>query len=108
MRELYRSVLRAVGYVVIAVGDGLDALRWMESDRPDAVVLDLGLPRLSGRDVHRELQSSPDTQDIPIVIVSGTDISDLDPKQFACILKKPIRPEALIAAVQNCLRRPKR
>lgn len=108
LRELYRSALRAAGYAVVAVEDGIDALRRVERGRPEAVILDLGLPRLSGRDVQRELKSSPDTQHIPIVVVSGTDTSDLDPEDFACVLNKPISADALILAVQDCLRHPGR
>ncbi len=105
LRELYRSTLRAAGYAVVAVSDGIDALRRVEGDPPDAVVLDLGLPRLNGRDVQRELKSAPDTKHIPIVVVSGSDTSDLDPDDFACVLNKPISADALIVAVQNCIRR---
>jgi CheY-like chemotaxis protein len=104
MRELYRSALRSAGYSVVAVEDGLDALRRIERKRPDAVVLDLGLPRLHGRDVQRELRSGLETRHIPIVVVSGEDTSDLDPAEFACVLCKPIDADALITAVQNCLR----
>ena len=107
LRELYRSSLRAAGYAVVAVSDGLDALRRVEREAPDAVVLDLALPRLGGRDVQKELKSAPDTKHIPIVVVSGTDTSDLDPDDFACVLNKPIDVDALIVAVQNCLRRPR-
>src|SRR6185436_1797482 len=83
LRELYRSTLRSAGYAVVAVEDGIDALRRVERGRPDAVVLDLGLPRLNGRDVKRELKSRPDTEHIPVVVVSGNDTSDLDPQDFA-------------------------
>jgi DNA-binding response OmpR family regulator len=105
LRELYRTGLRAAGYRVIAVDDGIPALRSVEASRPSAVVLDLGLPRLGGRDVQRELRSHPDTQDVPIVIVSGNDVSDLNPNDFGCVLRKPISSERLILAVQDCLRR---
>ena len=107
LRELYRSALRAVGYAVVAVDDGLDALRRVEWKPPDAVVLDLALPRLSGRGVHRELKAHPKTHDIPVIVVSGTDTSDLDPNDFACVLKKPISVDSLIHAVHSCLRRPR-
>ena len=105
LRELYRSTLRSAGYAVVAVEDGIDALRRVERHPPDAVVLDLDLPRLNGRDVHRELKAVPDTQHIPIVVVSGMDTSDLDPRDFACVLNKPIDSDTLVVAVQNCLRR---
>lgn len=107
LRELYRSTLRGAGYAVVAVEDGVDALRRVERNPPDAVLLDLGLPRLNGRDVNRELKSGPDTRHIPIVVVSGMDTSDLDPKDFACVLNKPIDAVALVDAIENCLRRPR-
>ena len=105
LRELYRSTLELAGYSVVAVEDGIDALRRVEHRRPDALVLDLALPRVSGRDVERELRSNPETRDIPIVIVSGQDVSDLNPDDFACVLRKPISPERLMIAVEDCLRR---
>jgi DNA-binding response OmpR family regulator len=105
LRNLYRSMLRGAGYAVIDVGDGLAALRALETVRPAAVVLDLALPRLSGRDVHREMQSHPDTRDIPIIVVSGTDTSDLRDSDFACIFRKPLHPDTLIVALQDCVRR---
>ena len=108
LRELYRSTLRAAGYAVVAVADGLDALRRVEHEPPDAVVLDLGLPRLGGRDVQKELRSSPATRYIPIVVVSGSDTSDLALDDFASVLNKPVSGDALVLAVQNCLRRRRR
>jgi CheY-like chemotaxis protein len=102
LRELYRSVLRNAGFAVVAVEDGLGALRRVESARPQAVVLDLDLPRVGGRDVQRELKARPDTQRIPIVVVSGTDTADLDPEDFSCILRKPVSADELVSAVQKC------
>lgn len=104
LRELYRAALRDAGYAVVAVDDGLAALRYTENHRPDAVVLDLALPRLAGRDVYRELQSRAETRHIPIIVVSGTDISDLDPKDFASLLTKPVPSDTLISVVERSLR----
>jgi CheY-like chemotaxis protein len=105
LRELYRSSLRVAGLAVVAVSDGVDALRRVERARPEAVVLDLELPRLNGRDVHRELKSAPDTRNIPIIVVSGNDTSDLNPTDFASVLQKPVSGDALLVAVQNGIRR---
>src|SRR5688572_2104598 len=105
LRELYRTALRAAGYPVIAVEDGFDALHHVEASVPSAVVLDLDLPRVSGRDVYRELKASPTTWQVPIIVVSGRETSDLNPDHFACILRKPISADELIRAIQDCLRR---
>ena len=104
LRALYRALLQMEGFTVVAVEDGIDALRHIEVDPPDAVVLDLGLPRLGGRDVHREIAGRTEMRGIPIVIVTGEPIDDLDPKDFACILRKPLDPQSLINAVRDCLR----
>lgn len=104
LRNLYRASLQLEGYAVIAVEDGLDALRYIDTTAPSAIVLDLDLPRLGGRDVQRELTAGMDTNGIPIVIVTGGDTSDLNPKDFACILRKPLHPEKLVDAVRRCLR----
>lgn len=104
-RELFRLRLRAAGFRVIAVEDGVDALRIVESDRPALVVLDLGLPRLNGRDVQRELAARAETRHIPIVVVTGTNPSGLGPADVACVLRKPVDPEALAASVIACLAR---
>ena len=104
LRELYRSTLRAAGYAVIGVEDGLDALRLIDSDKPRAVVLDLALPRVSGHAVSRELRAHSHTNQIPVIVVTGTDISDLSSDHFSCILRKPIDPDALVDAVDQCVR----
>jgi DNA-binding response OmpR family regulator len=104
LRNLYRAALQLEGYVVIAVEDGLDALRYIDTNTPSAIVLDLELPRLGGRDVQREL-ASMGTNDIPIIIVTGGDTSDLNSRDFACILRKPLDPETIVSAVRKCLRR---
>jgi CheY-like chemotaxis protein len=108
LRELYRSALMSAGYSVVAVEDGLDALRRVEDEVPQLVVLDLALPRLGGRDVQRELRSRPETCTIPIVVVSGSDVSDLNTADFASVLRKPIHPEAVVYAVDRCFRRAQR
>jgi len=104
-RELYRVALMAGGYAVIAVRDGVDALRVMEQHPPAAVVLDLGLLGLSGADVAQEMSAQPPLSAVPIIIVTG-DASGIDPTRFACVLHKPINPIELMDAVTKCLSTP--
>jgi DNA-binding response OmpR family regulator len=104
LRAMYGTALSLAGYAVIAARDGIDALRRIDSDGPDIVVLDLELPLLGGRDVQREIASHADTRAVPIVIVTGSDTTDLTAADVACILRKPIDPEDLVIAVARCLR----
>ena len=104
LRTFYRTALNIAGYTVITVEDGIDALRRVESDTPSLVILDMGLPRLGGLDVQKELKSRAETRSIPIMVVSGTETRDLNPADFACVMRKPITAEELIAAVEDCLR----
>ena len=59
LRTFYRSALMIAGYTVVSAEDGIDALRRLDEGlTPDLVVLDVALPRLSGRDVQRGTQGS--------------------------------------------------
>jgi CheY-like chemotaxis protein len=102
-RAYYRSVLMLEGYAVVTAEDGIDALARMDERSVGAVVLDLGLPRLPGEDVSRELASHPHLRAIPIIVVTGQDLDGLDPGRFACVLRKPVTADALIRALRDCL-----
>lgn len=102
---MYRRLLTTAGYTVAAVSDGWDALQYLERQLPDAVVLDLALPRVQGLDVYRELRANPQTHAVSVVVVTGSDISPFEAADFRHFLRKPVNPEALVAAVGNALRR---
>jgi two-component system, sensor histidine kinase and response regulator len=104
LRTFYRSALMIGGYEVIAVEDGIDALRQVESKPPDLVILDIELPRLGGLDVQAELKAHAETRRIPIMAVSGTETRNLSPDDFACVMRKPVTADELIVAVEKCLR----
>jgi two-component system, OmpR family, KDP operon response regulator KdpE len=63
-----RTALSANGYEVIEASTGMDALRHAAADAPDAIVLDLGLPDMDGKDVIRALREGSDT---PVVVLSA-------------------------------------
>ena len=102
LRSLFRISLTLAGYDVEEAGDGLEALRRIDSSPPDLVVLDLMLPFVGGAVVHQEIASHVFTRDIPVVIItgSGKDLSDL---QVACVLRKPVMPQELVRTVASCL-----
>jgi DNA-binding response OmpR family regulator len=102
LSSFYRSALQIAGFAVATAEDGVAALRHIDGAVPRAVVLDLGLPRLSGFDVGREVAAH--LPFVPIVVVTGS-TEAIDAAHFTCVLRKPITATTLIEAVESCLQR---
>jgi CheY-like chemotaxis protein len=103
MREYLASALRLGGFDVQTAADGLAALRRVEEQRPDAILLDLDLPIMNGFAVHAALQSEERTRRLPIVIATGTGWSG--PIRVAATLLKPIPPEDLVRVMFDAIAR---
>ena len=103
IRQMYRSALMLAGYDVDAVDDGLPALRRLEEDRPDLVVLDLHLPRVDGLSVLGELRATSGICNIPVVVVTGTSLQPTIPAATA-VLEKPCDPDRLLAVISRHLK----
>jgi DNA-binding response OmpR family regulator len=99
---MYRTALSFAGFAVIEADDAISALRSLDQYRVDVVVLDLMLPTLSGLAVQQEIAAHAHTASIPVVIVTGSDMS-LDDVDVPCVLRKPVSPDQLVATVQTCL-----
>jgi len=102
LRRMWRIALSVEGFEVEEAGDGIEALQRLEQRSPDLIVLDLGLPRLSGLSVQQEIAAHAVTRQIPIVIVTGSTM-ELGHLDVPCVLRKPVTPEELVAAVESCL-----
>jgi len=75
--RLLSSLLKDQGYGISSAIDGQAALKTVETDRPDLILLDIMLPVMDGYQVCRILKSQPETRHIPIIFLSGLD-SELD------------------------------
>ena len=101
-----RINLLARQYEVVIAGDGTDALRRVRAERPDLVVLDLGLPDIDGVDVIRKLRAwSP----VPIIVLSGradskekVDALDAGADDY---VTKPFSVDELLARIRAGTRR---
>lgn len=100
---MYRTALLLAGFAVREAYDGIDALRALEEQTPDVVVLDLDLPRVSGLSVQQELAGRAHTRHIPVVIVTGSEM-DLENLHVSCVLRKPVDPDRLVSTVHSCLK----
>jgi DNA-binding response OmpR family regulator len=100
--SFYKSALMIEGFTIVTAADGVEALHRIDHGPPDLIVLDLGLPRLSGLDLRREIAAHAHTRHIPILVATGQ--TDVDPGEFDCVLQKPVDAATLVAAVEECLR----
>ena len=99
-RRMYKMALAFAGYRVLEAGDGIEALRIIDGDRPHLIVLDLGLPMVSGHVVLEDL--AVHSPDIPVVIVTASSGPHAIP-DVNCILTKPVTPDKLVDTVRRCL-----
>jgi two-component system alkaline phosphatase synthesis response regulator PhoP len=101
-----RDYLEVAGFDVTVVGDGGAAIASARTERPDLVVLDLGLPSVDGLDVARELRRA---STVPIVMVTarGEETDRIVGLELGAddYLVKPFSPKELVARVRAVLRR---
>ena len=107
VRESLRRSLQFNGYQVELAADGQQALDWLADQRPDAMVLDVMMPRLDGLEVARRLRSTED--DLPILVLTARDavsdrVAGLDAGADD-YLPKPFALEELLARLRALLRR---
>ena len=103
---IVRDYLEHAGFAVIPAGDGAAALALMRARRPDALVLDLGLPRVDGLDVIRAIRRD---SRVPILILSarGDEADRVAGLELGAddYVVKPFSPRELVARVRAVLRR---
>jgi len=102
LRRMFRTALTLAGFAVHDVAIGIEALRYIDLEPPDLIVLDLMLPDMSGLVIRQEIAAHAHTRRIPIVVVTGTSV-DLSSLDVACVLRKPVTPDELVRVVLSCL-----
>lgn len=107
--ELVEYNLREAGYTVSTAKDGASALAEVRRQRPDLILLDLMLPDISGTEVCKRLRRDPDTESIPIVMLTarGQEIDRVVGFELGAddYIVKPFSPRELVLRVGAVLRR---
>ena len=96
------------------VPDGREALDFVhregdyeDAPRPDVVLLDLFLPKVDGEDVLHEIKHQPELEDVPVIILTGTDEDYIESKDLDhdadedAVLQKPIDTEDLLTTIRD-------
>ncbi len=105
LRRLIDMLLSNQGFEVRTVIDGADALSVVEEWAPDAFVIDVMMPRISGLTVCRELRASPRYATAPIVLLTAR-VFDEDIQQVVDLggiefMSKPFNPRQLVAVLER-------
>ena len=106
--ELAQAYLEALNCTTHVAVDGLDALAKVASVKPDLILLDIMMPRMSGFEVFRRLKADPETRDIPIIMVTSlNELGDIERGVEAGtddFLTKPLNKLELVTRVKSLLR----
>jgi CheY-like chemotaxis protein len=109
--DTFFVLLRSWGHEVRVAGDGISALASAVEFLPDVVLLDIGLPEMSGYDVAREIRRRPSLKDLVLVAITGfgqtADRTRAEQAGFDYHLLKPVDPN-LLRSLLAALRYPPR
>jgi two-component system cell cycle response regulator DivK len=107
IRHAFSILLEDSGYRVLQAGTGAEALEAAKREKPELVLMDLGLPDVNGLEVTRRLKADPETRAVVVIALTGRALA-MD--QAACMeagcvgyLSKPIDSQQLLQKIPEFL-----
>ncbi len=106
--KFLETTLNFKGYRVMIAHNGEEALDAMQNERPSLIITDILMPKMDGFSLLNHLRTNPETQNIPVILISAFYI-ELEDKIFAYTLgatrfiKKPINMEDFMQAIEELL-----
>lgn len=106
-RALLCLVMEDEGYETIEASNGDRALNIVESECPDAILLDVHMPGMDGIEVCRRVKANAQSSHIPIIMVSADDQNTVVDSAFAagaqCFIVKPFHEDELASELRQAL-----
>ena len=106
-RDLYSDYLRHVGLEVVTADNAIDGIRAARDRQPDVIVMDAGLPGMSGWDATAALKSDPATARICVIMLTGHVFAEAEQQAAAAgvnvFLRKPCLPDVLHREILSAL-----
>ena len=104
-RKIVRDLLARQPYHLLEAYDGEAGVAAARRDKPDVIVMDVQLPKLSGLDATRAIRAEPETAKIPIIVVTSFALSGDDKKAMdagaSAYLAKPYSPRQLLDTIRR-------
>lgn len=112
MYRMYEEILGFGHYEVVIAKNGEEGWQMAKETKVDLILLDIMMPKMSGLDLLKLIRSTPETQDIPVVML--TNLADEEIVQEALndgaigyIIKSAFTPEEVLDKIRACLYPPK-
>ena len=106
-RKIVRGLLKATTYTLIEANDGESGVATALIARPDLILMDIQLPKISGIEATRQLRADPATADTPIIAITSFALSGDEQKAkdagATAYLAKPYSPRELLALIRRIL-----
>jgi len=107
IRARVRDMLPKGNFEVIEAKDGVEGIDAIREQKPNLIMLDFLLPRMSGYEVYQEIQTQTEFQKIPLVMMSGRreELTEKiqEPFEFFEFIEKPFEKKELIGAIKGAM-----
>jgi len=112
IRSMVRDMLPKGNFEVLEAKDGLQGFNLIRQERPNLIMLDFLLPKMSGWEVFQQIQTQHDLQAIPLVLMSGRkeEVTEKlqEPFEYFEFVQKPFDQRQLIEAIKSAMAKAKR
>jgi two-component system cell cycle response regulator DivK len=104
-RKIVRHLLARTTYRLIEAADGEAGVATAREARPDLVIMDIQLPKLSGLEATRQLSAAPETRGIPVIVITSFALAGDEQKAreagAVAYLAKPYSPRELLGMIRG-------